>query len=103
QSNGAGAAWNLLTNAPDRFAAAVLVAPMIGNNAGAADVSRMPVWIFQGDAAEALPGAARALVTDMKRAGGKPSLTEYPRVGHDCWTRAFADPGLVSWLFSQHR
>jgi predicted peptidase len=100
QSNGAGAAWNLLTNAPDRFAAAVLVAPAIGNNAGASDVSRTPIWVIQGDQ---YSGAARALVNDMKLAGGNPRLTEYPGVGHDSWTRAFAEPDLVSWLFNQHR
>lgn len=100
QSNGAAAAWSLLTNAPERFAATVLVAPALPTIAGASDVSRTSVWVIQGDAQ---PERARDLVKAMKLAGGNPKLTEYPGVGHESWTRAFAEPELVSWLFSQHR
>lgn len=36
-------------------------------------------------------------------AGGKPRCTEYPGVGHNVWERAFTEPELLPWVFSQHR
>ena len=103
QSNGARAALNLLTNVPDRFAAAVLVAPAVGKIESASDVARTSFWILQGSAPEAFPESGRALVKALRLAGGNPKLTEYRGVDHESWTRAFAEPELVSWLFSQHR
>ena len=46
---------------------------------------------------------ARDLVAAFKAAGGSIKYTEYPDGGHDIWTRAFADPHLPGWLFSQRR
>jgi hypothetical protein len=33
----------------------------------------------------------------------KPRYTEYPGMGHAIWSKAFADPELVDWVFAQHR
>ena len=64
----------------------------------------MPIWAFHGDADETIPvTASRQMVQAVTRAGGSPRYTEYKGMGHDVWTRAFAEPGLVDWLFAQHR
>jgi len=39
----------------------------------------------------------------IKKAGGHPHYTEYRGVGHNSWDRAFAEPQLLSWLFTQQR
>ena len=37
-------------------------------------------------------------------AGGKNGkLTLYPGVGHDSWTKTYADPQLWVWMFQQQR
>ncbi len=104
QSIGGGGAWNLISNEPDRFAAAVILCPVPGNLTRAARVATMPVWIFQGDVdSAALVEGSRALVKALRAAGGKPRYTEYPKVGHDIWTKVFNEPDLVPWLFAQSR
>jgi hypothetical protein len=43
------------------------------------------------------------MIKMIKDAGGQPLYTEYPGVGHNSWDRAYAEPELLSWLFSQKR
>jgi predicted peptidase len=104
QSIGGLGVWNLVSNAPERFAAAVLLCPVPGDISRAGRASRLPIWIFQGDQDGAsFVAGSRALVAALKAAGGQPRYTEYPNVGHDIWTRVFAEPEIVPWLFSQSR
>lgn len=104
QSVGGRGVWNLVSNKPERFAAAVLLCPQPGDISRAASVATLPFWIFQGadDVAPFVAGS-RALVAALKAAGGSPRYTEYPHVRHDVWTRVFQEPGLARWLFSQRR
>ena len=43
------------------------------------------------------------MVAALKKAGTKVKYTEYPGVGHHSWTKAYEEPGLPEWLFSQHQ
>jgi predicted peptidase len=102
QSDGGFAVWRLITARPTRFAAAIVLC-------GGADLTsapraaRMPIWVFHGDSDPLVPVAsARQLVAALTKAGGHPRYTEYRGVGHEVWTRAFDEPGLVDWLFAQH-
>ena len=42
-------------------------------------------------------------VEAIRAAGGEPKYTEYPAVGHDSWTRTYADDAFHDWLFAQRR
>ena len=104
QSMGGGGVWNLITNKPDRFAAAIIVCPVPADLTRAANVAHMPIWLFQGDQdSEGFLKGARATVEALKKAGGHPRYTEYAGLGHEIWTRVFDEPELVPWLFSQSR
>jgi predicted peptidase len=46
---------------------------------------------------------SRSMIENLTKTGGHPRYTEYPRVGHNSWDRAFDEPELLSWLFSQRR
>ena len=95
------AVWDLITKRPDRIAAAIAVCGG-GDPARAARVATMPIWVFHGDADNVVPvTASRQMVDAINKAGGHPRYTEYKGAGHDVWTRAFAEPGLVDWLFAQ--
>jgi hypothetical protein len=41
------------------------------------------------------------MIAALRQAGGKPKYTEYPGVAHNSWFKAFAEPELLPWLFSQ--
>ena len=49
QSMGGSGVWSLVTLHPQRFAAAVLVCPVIYHGARAAKAAGVPMWIFIGD------------------------------------------------------
>ncbi|HEV3216964.1 MAG TPA: PHB depolymerase family esterase [Vicinamibacterales bacterium] len=101
QSDGGFAVWDLITKQPERVAAAIAVCGG-GDPARAARVRTMPIWVFHGDADDVVPvTASRQMVAAINKAGGHPRYTEYKGAGHDVWKRAFAEPGLIDWLFAQ--
>ncbi len=61
----------------------------------------VPAWLFHGEVDEVVPAArsreVAAILGPLTEAGGA-RLTLYPGVGHDSWTRAYADPELPGWL-----
>jgi hypothetical protein len=38
------------------------------------------------------------VVEALRARGASPRVSLYPGTGHDCWTRAYADPGLARFL-----
>ena len=70
--------------------------PRPGNSA------RLPVWVFHGDADEAVPVTeSRQMVDALKAAGGNVRYTEYPGVNHNSWDKAYGEPELCPWLLAQ--
>jgi predicted peptidase len=64
-------------------------------------IGKTPVWFFHGDADPAVPvEESRSLAAALKALNANYKYTEYPGVGHDSWDRAYAEPGLASWLLS---
>jgi predicted peptidase len=102
-SMGGFGVWDLLSRWPDRFAAAVPICGGADENAVVA-ARAVPVWAFHGADDPLVPVEySRRAVAALRAAGGIPRYNEYPNVGHDAWTKAFAEPALLSWLFSHRR
>lgn len=102
-SMGGYGTWDLIVRRPDLFAAAIPVCGG-GDEKRAAEIARIPQWIFHGDRDNVVPTArSRNMVEALRKAGGNPRYTEYAGVGHNCWDRAYAEPGLFPWLFAQKR
>lgn len=102
-SMGGFGTWDAITRYPGKFAAAV---PMCGGGdvRKAGVLAKMPLWNFHG----ARDGAVKVklshdMIAAIQQAGGQPRYTEYPDVGHNCWTPAMQEPELLTWLFSQSR
>ena len=94
--------WDMIQRYPEMFAAAVPICG--GGDETAADRIKTPVWAFHGDKDGAVPvSRSRNMIAAIKAAGGQPKYTEYPGCGHNAWSRAFADPELLKWLFSHQR
>ncbi len=65
----------------------------------------MPIWAFHGADDDVVPVEyTRNFVQKLKEAGSvKIKYTEYPGVKHNSWVKAYDDPELPKWLFSQHK
>jgi predicted peptidase len=106
-SMGGYGTWGLAARHPDRFAA---IAPICGGGLrtdgfpGKVKALReVPVWAFHGALDTAvLPAESQRLVDALRAEGGEVRFTLYPDLGHDSWTRTYADPALYAWLLS-HR
>jgi len=99
-SMGGYGTWDALQRYPEVFAAGVPICGG-GDDSNAAKI-KAAVWCFHGDKDGAVPVArSRNMVEAMKQAGGNVKYTEYPGCGHNSWSRAFAEPELLEWLFAQ--
>ena len=102
-SLGGHGVWEWATAYPQDLAA---IAPVCGFGEPE-DLCRMrqvPVRAYHGDADTVVPLAAQQACVDALRAcGGKVEWIVLHGVGHDAWTRAYADPALVPWLMAQAR
>jgi predicted peptidase len=102
-SMGGYATWDILCRKPEMFAAGIPICGG-GDDTKAAAMAKIPVWAFHGDEDKSVKvDRTRAMIHAIKDAGGNPKYTEYKGVGHDSWTKAYAEPELLSWLFAQHR
>jgi predicted peptidase len=100
-SMGGFGAFDLLARFPQRFAAA---APICGGGdpETVSSFKHVPIWAFHGALDRVVSARqSRVMVTALHEAGAAPGYTEYPDVGHDSWTFAYADPYLLPWLFSK--
>ena len=119
-SMGGYATWKILSENPDRFAAAVpicgggepktLLVPhsMLGaqrfDYAKVKKAANTPIWAFHGTADPVVPvDESRKLVNSLHQAGNRSvRLTEYEGMGHDCWTTTYQIPELYEWMFKHH-
>lgn len=100
-SMGGYGTWDMITRTPNTFAAA---APICGggDETLAGRVTNVPIWAFHGDKDTAVKvERTRRMIAAIEKEGGKPKYTEYAGVGHDSWTRTYADPEFMAWLFTQ--
>jgi predicted peptidase len=103
QSMGGVGTWGLLANEAARFAAAVPVCG-IWQPEDASKMARVSVWAFHGEKDPTVPvEGSRRMVAALKAAGAAPRYTEFPGVGHNSWTAAYATEELWTWLFAQKR
>lgn len=102
-SMGGYGTWAAIGEHPERFAAA---APICGGGdpAWAKAMGKLPIWAFHGDADQVVPvERSHEMVTAVEAAGGNAKLTVYPGVGHDSYTRTYANPKLYGWFLKQRQ
>ena len=103
QSMGGLGVWNIVSNRPNFFAAAVPVCGARGVDDGSAS-PKTPLWAFHGAADQVVPvSMTRDRIAARKKAGGHPLYTEYAGVDHNVWEWAYTEPALVKWVFEQRR
>jgi predicted peptidase len=103
QSMGGAGAWNVITNRPRFFAAAVICCGGESPDDGTGSIDT-PLWNFHGDSDQTVPvSSSRDRIAARRKAGGHPLYTEYAGVDHNVWQWAYTEPELVKWMFSQRR
>jgi predicted peptidase len=117
--------WHLALAHPDRFAALVPICGGIAPAGSAESVRQsplteyaldpyaftahalrdIPIWMFHGaDDTVIEPGESRTMQAALLRENAKDvRYTEYEGVGHNSWTRAYAEPELWRWMFAQRQ
>ena len=102
-SMGGFGTFGMLERYPGYFAAAFPICGG-GNTSRAAETAKTPVWIFHGDKDMSVDVQySRTYFAALQQAGGEVRYNEYPGVGHNSWDNAFAERGLLPWVFSKKK
>lgn len=103
-SMGGFGTWDALQRYPEQFAAAIAVCGG-GDPAYASRLKDIPLYIFHGDRDKLVkPDRSQQMYKSLKRLNSKDlHYIRYADLGHLCWDRAFATPGIFQWLFSKQR
>jgi predicted peptidase len=103
-SLGAIGTYDILARYPEMFAAAFPICGAGDVKTAAAFAKKVPLWIFHGSDDRSVPvDFSRAYYAELQKLGSEVKYTEYPGVGHNSWDNAFAEPGLLPWLFRHHK
>jgi predicted peptidase len=99
-SMGGMGTFEIVRRNPKLFAAAF---PICGGaeTSTAAKLTKVKWWVFHG-AADAVvpPENSQKMVDALKAVKADVKFSLYPGVNHNSWDNAFAEPTLLSWLFS---
>lgn len=102
-SMGGMGVFEIAARKPGLFAAAFPICGG-GDSTNARKMNKIAWWVFHGDGDEVvLPEYSVHMVDALKRKGADVKFSLYPGVNHNSWDNAFAEPGLLPWLFSQRR
>ena len=100
-SMGGEGAFDFLTRRPNLFAASIPICS-VADTARANLIYRIPIWAFHGDQDDINDVKySRLMIDALKKHKGTPKYTEFPGIKHNSWTKAYNEPGLFDWLFSQ--
>jgi predicted peptidase len=103
QSMGGLGVWSALQMYPGKWAGAIILAAY-DNFTNIAGISRVPLWVFQGDADPSVPvEMVREMMKQLKKAEANLRYSEYHNVDHQVWNKAFQEPELIPWLSAQRR
>lgn len=99
-SMGGFGTWDLIMRYPDLFAAAI---PMggAGDTKMASEIAKTPVWTFhQLQDPVVAPNGTLAMVRALCEVGASVKFTPYFDGVHNAWTKGFAEPDMLNWLYS---
>lgn len=102
-SMGAMGTYELLRRERRKFAAAIAICGGDNTN-NIKKYQKIPLWIFHGAKDDIVdPAFSIAIAERLKTVGDEVKFTLYPNANHNSWDSAFAEPELLSWLFSHKR
>lgn len=101
-SQGGHGTFRLARHLAWQFAAVAPICGWVDPQLAAKELADIPMWAFHGDADPVVPveGTVNAIEA-IRAAGGNPTVTIYPGVGHNSWDRAYQESDLAAWLLRQ--
>ncbi|HAD97068.1 MAG TPA: phospholipase [Cryomorphaceae bacterium] len=103
-SMGGMGTFEIVYRMPDMFAAAFPICGGGNMESAAVYAKKVPFWIFHGAQDDiVLPYHSIKMRKAIADAGGDVELTIYPNANHNSWDPAFAEPGLLKWIFSHSK
>ena len=101
-SMGGMGTFEILYRKPDMFAAAFAICGGGNPDSVKSYATKTELWVFHGAKDDVVdPQLSINMVSAYLKAGGKPNVTFYGNDNHNSWDSAFAEPGLLTWLFSK--
>jgi len=100
-SMGGMGTFEILSRKPGLFAAAFAICG--GGNLALTEkyATNTALWVFHGANDNVVnPQLSIDMVSSIINFSGKPNFTLYGHANHNSWDAAFAEPELLSWLFS---
>lgn len=103
-SMGGMGTFEILSRMPGVFAAAIPICGAGVPESVGAYASHTPLWVFHGAKDQVVaPLESVEMVDALLKAGAQPGFTLYDDYNHNSWDGAFAEPGLLRWLFSHRK
>lgn len=94
----------LIYRKPKMFAAAISICGGANPNTSNTFAREVALWVFHGAKDDVVdPKYSQILVEEIQKRGGDVRFSLYPEANHNSWDRAFAEPELLSWLFSNSK
>jgi len=101
-SRGGSAAWEMAVQFPNKFAALAIVCGMAPAPYAHWLNKNTPIWVFHGSEDEVIPvSESDAMVKKLKEMNFDVRYSRYDGVGHNSWSRAYANDELYQWLNQQ--
>ena len=102
-SMGGMGVFEIVARKPGFFAAAFPICGG-GDTTATKQLANTSWWIFHGEKDDVVwPYYSKQMANALIKAGAKVKLSLYPGANHNSWDKAFAEPQLLPWLFSQHK
>ncbi|MFB9053215.1 prolyl oligopeptidase family serine peptidase [Formosa undariae] len=103
-SMGGMGTFEIIYRKPELFAAAIPICGG-GNPESVVEYAKsIPLWVFHGAKDDVVdPNLSINMVSAILENGGFPRFTLYDFANHNSWDPAFAEPELLTWLFSKSK
>jgi predicted peptidase len=101
-SQGGMGVLDIIARKPEIFAAAISICGAGDPATSKLFAGKTALWLFHGDKDQVVPPVfSEQFYRKLKRANANVRFTEYPGIEHNSWSKAFAEPDLMRWLFNQ--
>lgn len=103
-SQGGMGVQDLIARYPDLFAAGIAMCGAGDPSTSKLFLDKVALWIFHGDKDPVVPpDFSKQFYRKLRKSKKDTRFSLYANVQHNCWNNAFAEPELLSWLFSQKK
>lgn len=103
-SQGGMGVLDMIARYPDTFAAGLSICGAGEPLTAKFFAGKVALWMFHGDKDDVVPVSfSRDYARRLSKLGAVVKYSEYSGIGHNSWAVALAEPGLMQWLFTQHK